>query len=247
MAELQNAEGSKGAAASRAARVEQPRVAVVSEKEEFAQALALSWQRTRCLAELAVCGSAGGGASTGCAVAVADGVAALAHLGPEVAVAIVVCDEALPERCEGARLIRVGSSSGWAEHAAALAQETLLRLESQAQVAEIRQQMRAMERYASLGRFIVEARHSLGNALTGVLGHCELLLLETDQDLPGKMRSQLEMIRSMSLKMHETFHRLSMLDQELRSAEEQPEWEAARKAPQSEGTSIRGAACQRKS
>ena len=118
-----------------------------------------------------------------------------------------------------ATIIRV---RGWAEPAAALAQETVLRLDAQAQVAELKQRLRETERFAALGRFIVEARHGLGNALTGVLGHSELLLLE-NEGMRGEVRAQLETIHSMSLKMHETFHRLSSLEMELRVAERQAE------------------------
>jgi signal transduction histidine kinase len=247
MAEWSNAAGAKSAVVKQEGRAEPARVVVISDDREFVDLLVCNWQRMRYSPEYSVCSVAAGGWLGGCAVAVADGLPALARLQPELALAIVVSDESLPERCEGTRLVRVARTSAWAEQAAMLAQESVLRLEAQAQVAQMKQLMRANERYAKLGRFIVEARHSLGNALTGVLGHCELMLLETEEELQGKLRSQLETIRSMSLKMHETFHRFSMLDQELRSAEEQPEWEAERKVPQSEGTSIRGAACQRKS
>ena len=121
----------------------------------------------------------------------------------------------------------LGFRWGWAEYAAALAQETVLRLDAQAQVNEVKQRGRELEHYAALGRFFVEARHGLGNALTGVLGHSELLLLE-DEGMRGEVRAQLETIHSMSLKMHETFHRLSSLEMELRVAERQAERETQR-------------------
>ena len=142
-------------------------------------------------------------------------------------------EEALPEADGRLRVVRVRAeftrtgSWGWAEYAAALAQETMLRLEAQAQMAEVKQRLREMERFAALGRFIVEARHGLGNALTGVLGHSELLLLE-DEGMRGEVRAQLETIHAMSLKMHETFHRLSSLEMELRAAERQAERDTLR-------------------
>jgi signal transduction histidine kinase len=139
---------------------------------------------------------------------------------------------ALPEVARGLRVVRIPRSAGWADQAAALAQETLLRLEAQAQVAEVKQRLRELERFAALGRFIVEARHGLGNALTGVMGHSELLLLETDAGLRSEARAQLETIHAMSLKMHETFHRLSSLEMELRVAERQADREAERRPAQ---------------
>jgi signal transduction histidine kinase len=99
-------------------------------------------------------------------------------------------------------------------------------------VAELKRQLRESERFATLGHFIVEARHGLGNALTGVMGHSELLLLEADAGMCCEVRSQLEAIHSMSLKMHETLHRLSSLDMELRVAERQAERETERQQAQ---------------
>jgi signal transduction histidine kinase len=216
----------RAAAKTRERSLAEARIVVISDDREFVNSLVESWDRLRYSPEFAVCSVARGGWIGACAVAVAEGIEALTRLEPGVVLAIAVCDEALPKRCEGVRLLRIASSANWADQAAVLAQEALLRLQSQAQIAEIKQRMREMERYATLGRFIVEARHALGNALTGVLGHSELLLLEENGDLPGKMRSQLETIRSMSLKIHETFHRLSSLDLELRAAEQETEWDA---------------------
>ena len=125
------------------------------------------------------------------------------------------------------RAVWIERGAHWADVAVALAQETALRLEAQAQAAEGKQKLREAERFAALGRFIAEARHGLGNALTGVLGHSELLLLEGGKDLEGEARAQVETIHAMSLKIHETFHRLSSLDVELRLAERQAEREQA--------------------
>jgi signal transduction histidine kinase len=140
--------------------------------------------------------------------------------------------EALPEVGGGLRVVRIQRGAGWADYAAALAQETILRLEAQAQVAEVKQRLREAQRFAALGRFIVEARHGLGNALTGVMGHTELLLLETGAGLRTEVRAQLETIHAMSLKMHETFHRLSSLEMELQMAERQADREIERRPVQ---------------
>ena len=161
-------------------------------------------------------------------VVLIDGADRLAHLPAGVVLAILVTGGAapnLPEANPGTRVVRMERGAGWADATAALAHETALRIESQAQVAEAKQKLREAERYAALGRFIAEARHGLGNALTGVLGHSELLLLETGTELEAETRAQVETIRAMSLKIHETFHRLSSLDIELRLAERQAERE----------------------
>lgn len=228
--------------------MEQARILVVSSDREFVDALAQSWQRLRYSPEFMVASADAAAAFTRSAVVLTDDLAALPQLAAGVVLAIAVTaggvdEAAIPETGGKLRVVRLArnlernmarnhvsgwdSGWGWAEYAAALAQETVLRLEAQAQVAEVKQRLRELERFAALGRFIVEARHGLGNALTGVLGHSELLLLE-DDGLRGEVRAQLETIHSMSLKMHETFHRLSSLEMELRVAERQAERETQR-------------------
>lgn len=80
----------------------------------------------------------------------------------------------------------------------------------------------ASQRQAALGRYMLEQRHSLNNALTSVLGNSELLLLEPGS-LPGSAASQIETIRNMSLRMHEILQRFSSLEKELSVLEKQAE------------------------
>jgi signal transduction histidine kinase len=220
--------------------VEQVRILVVSGDREFVDALAQSWQRLRYSPEFMVASADAAAAFTRSAVVVTDDPTVLPQLAAGVVLAIAVTDEAAsPEPGGKLRVVRIargimgnhagnkGVGCGWAEYAAALAQETVLRLDAQAQAAEVKLRVRELERFAALGRFIVEARHGLGNALTGVLGHSELLLLE-DDGMRGEVRAQLETIHSMSLKMNETLHRLSSLEMELRVAERQAERETQR-------------------
>jgi signal transduction histidine kinase len=83
-----------------------------------------------------------------------------------------------------------------------------------------------LERQATLGRYMLEMRHNLNNALTSVLGNSELLLLEPGS-LSAGSRSQIETIRNMSLRMHEVLQRFSSLEKELNVAAEQPATEPA--------------------
>jgi signal transduction histidine kinase len=216
--------------------VEQSKILVVSGDREFADAIVQSWQRLHYAPEFMVASAEAAAAFPRCAVVLTDNSAALPLLPAGVALAISVTAGAmdgvteasvLPEAGGKLRVVRIARRDGWADYAAALAQETVLRLDAQAQVAEVKQRLRELERFAALGRFIVEARHGLGNALTGVLGHSELLLLE-DDGLRGEVRAQLETIHTMSLKMNETFHRLSSLEMELRMAERQADRETQR-------------------
>jgi len=67
-------------------------------------------------------------------------------------------------------------------------------------------------------------RHTMNNALTSVLGNSELLLLEPGTFSAG-VRSQLDTIRNMSLRLHEILQRFSSLEKELRFVEKQAEKE----------------------
>lgn len=70
---------------------------------------------------------------------------------------------------------------------------------------------------ATLGRYIIDMRHNLNNALTSVLGNAELLLLD-EQKISAVERKQIDTIRLMALRMHETLQRFSSLEKELRAS-----------------------------
>jgi signal transduction histidine kinase len=70
------------------------------------------------------------------------------------------------------------------------------------------------QREATLGRYMLEMRHGVNNALTAMMGNAELLLMEAESLAP-EVRLQVETIRNMSLRIHETMQRFSSLDKEL--------------------------------
>jgi signal transduction histidine kinase len=71
-----------------------------------------------------------------------------------------------------------------------------------------------LEREAMLGRYMIEMRHNLNNALTSVLGNSDLLLLEPGS-LSAQTRAQIETIRNMALRIHEIMQRFSSLEKEM--------------------------------
>jgi signal transduction histidine kinase len=160
---------------------------------------------------------------------VVDGAEALSHLAGDVLLAIAVTgDEPLPTVGDRVgRLVQIRHNAGWADIAAALTYEIVLRAQAQRRVVEVENRLRESERFVALGRFIVEARHGLANALTGVLGNSELVLLETKSGLRDEVRGQLETIHSMSLKIHETLQKLSSLDREMQMTERRAERKAS--------------------
>jgi signal transduction histidine kinase len=74
------------------------------------------------------------------------------------------------------------------------------------------------EREAILGRYMLDMKHSVNNALTSILGNAELLLLEPGQ-LSAQSLQQVRTVHQMSLRLHEIMQRFSTLSSEIREAE----------------------------
>ena len=72
------------------------------------------------------------------------------------------------------------------------------------------------QRYLALGRFMVQMRHDMNNALTAVLGNSELLLEE--RDLPAQAREQLASVHAMAVRIQDIMQQFAALDAEMRLA-----------------------------
>jgi len=90
-----------------------------------------------------------------------------------------------------------------------------------------------LERQAMLGRYMLEMRHNVNNALTSVLGNSDLLLLEPGS-FSAQTRAQIETIRNMALRIHEVMQRFSSLEKEMNVV--------AQQAVQDSGKSLSAAA-----
>ena len=114
------------------------------------------------------------------------------------------------------------SSEHWLETLVLAASEAVhrSRAETRARAAEF--SCAALERQATLGRYMLEMRHSLNNALTSVLGNSDLLLLEPGS-LSAQTRAQIETIRNMTLRIHEIMQRFSSLEKEMNVVAQQAE------------------------
>ena len=122
---------------------------------------------------------------------------------------------------------------GWLDALVLLSREILRHGETKARAHRAEEAGKALERQAALGRYMLDVRHTLNNALTSVMGNSELLLLEP-QSLSAASRSQIETIRNMGVRMHEILQRFSSIEKELNAVEQQAENEAR--------TRVRGAA-----
>jgi signal transduction histidine kinase len=130
---------------------------------------------------------------------------------------LCVCHDAATAQLVRERWPRISllrPSEHWLETLVLTAAEAVhrSRAESRARAAELA--CVTLERQATLGRYMLEMRHGLNNALTSVLGNSDLLLLEPGS-LSAQSRAQIETIRNMALRIHEVMQRFSSLEKEM--------------------------------
>jgi len=110
----------------------------------------------------------------------------------------------------------------WLDTLVLAASEAVHRARAEARARCAEQSCAALERQAMLGRYMIEMRHSLNNALTSVLGNSDLLLLEPGS-FSAQTRAQIETIRNMTLRIHEIMQRFSSLEKEMNVVAQQVE------------------------
>jgi signal transduction histidine kinase len=151
----------------------------------------------------------------------------LRALDPATKPVIVLSQPGEPALAEFPRLLRLTDHPGWPDTVILLASE-VLRGQDALRRADRAEQINALLKcHATLGQYVIDMRHSMNNALTSVLGNSELLLLEPGMFSAG-VRSQIDTIRNMALRLHEILQRFSSLEKELTFAEKQAAQEHAR-------------------
>jgi signal transduction histidine kinase len=127
------------------------------------------------------------------------------------------------------RTLVLRQHEGWIDALMLIAKEVLRACHAsvRAQAAEAAMARGAAQ--ATLGRYMLDMRHSLNDALTSVLGNSELLMAQPGT-LSASAREQIETIRNMSVRIHEILQRFSSLETELRYMEKQPGNHQARSA-----------------
>ena len=113
-------------------------------------------------------------------------------------------------------------SEHWLETLVLAAAEALHRSRAEARARAAESTCSALERQATLGRYMLEMRHSMSDALTSVLGNSDLLLLEPGS-FSAQTRAQIETIRNMTLRIHEIMQRFSSLEKEMNVVAQQAE------------------------
>jgi signal transduction histidine kinase len=206
--------------------VERPTVVIICDEPEFARAITNRWQTERNSPSFSVansnfCGQLQAGHFD---LAIAGGL----QESPESVIEVL--------RRSGKPVLHVSRGNGlypklpgivqlpevpdWPELLLVVARQILDRERATADLVELTEANTRLEHQASLGRYMLEVRHSLNNALTSVLGNSELMLLDS-QPLPPGMRLQLETVRNMGMRINEIMQRFSSLQKEMHLIEQQ--------------------------
>jgi len=116
----------------------------------------------------------------------------------------------------------------WPELLITVATQILERNRSATDLSRVLEVNSQLEHQAALGRYMLEVRHNLNNALTSVLGNSELMLLDPESLAPT-LRPQVETIRNMTMRMNEIMQRFSSLQKEMQLVEQQS-WKKSAKS-----------------
>jgi signal transduction histidine kinase len=215
--------------------VNQSTVLIISNEAEFSHAITARWQSEPALPAFTLMSGdlCPGLDSEGFDVAVIGGLTTVAM--PPIIKALGACgkpvlfirkaDQPIPVASNGkCRVMTLTQDDGgWLDAAVHILTESLRAAEASAKIQRLVQTNSQLVRDAALGRYILEMRHGLNNALTSVLGNSELLLLEPETLAPlaPSVRSQIDTIRNMALRIHEILQRFSSLEKELNVAQKQ--------------------------
>lgn len=201
-------------------------VLIVADEADFARDIVSRWSIERSAPAFAVIGSTvlkDSGASFDLAIvspqaACPDVLQSLSIQGEALLCVASDASAAHHLRDRYPRALVMRQHEGWLDALVLAGCEILRRIEANRRAAHAEEALATASRHATLGQYMLDMRHSMNNALTSVLGHAELILLEPGA-LPAEMREQIETIHSMALRMHEILQRFSSIDTEMQCAE----------------------------
>jgi signal transduction histidine kinase len=205
--------------------MEQPTALIVSDDPEFSRAITSRWQLERSVPlftlmssdiqlgfdpetlQLAIAGRVR-------AQALSPVLEALATFGKRVVFVSEDTSTLQTVRDRWPGMIALRQQENWLDTLILVGSEALYRMQAEARALHAEKAHSLLEHEATLGRYILEMRHTLNNMLTATLGNSELLLLEPGS-LSAPARAQIETIRNMALRIHEILRRFSSLEKEL--------------------------------
>lgn len=201
-------------------------IAIVSDQPELARLLVDRWQAERMIPEFVLLAAEPAfDRLPECDLVVVGGVPAerleqlLKALDPSARPLICVTSpgEYRKVRESFPQLLLLRQDEFWTDNAVLLTGECLRRRQAVARAQRAEQMLTATQRHVTLGKYVVEMRHNINNALTSVLGNAELLLLNVDS-FSDEAREQLETVRNTALRLHEIMQRFWSLEAEMQAA-----------------------------
>jgi signal transduction histidine kinase len=214
----------------------QASVLIVSDDTEFARAAAARWQSEAHASEVTLVTSDLWHASSGAGYdliivgPVRDGKSAsiLSSLDANPSTAVVCIPENENElaglRKRHSQSLLIPKRDGWMETLILFSGEALRRVNALNRAQRAERIALEAQRHAVLGRYMLEMRPGINNALTSAIGNADLLLLEPGQLSPGS-REQIRTIHAMALRLNEVMQRFSSLAAELRAGEKESQAE----------------------
>lgn len=205
-------------------------VLIVSDDTEFARAVVGHWQAEPLVPEitivtsdvwrpgseprydLVIIGSVRGGSLP----AILLGISSLASTATVYVAAgdedVLVLQEKYPQ------LLVVPRQDHWVRTLLLVSIEALRRVEAVGRAQRAERLAIASQRHATLGRYMLEMRPSINNALTSVLGNADLLLFDPGR-VSAESREQIHAIHTMALRLNEVMQRFSSLMTEMQAGE----------------------------
>ena len=212
-------------------------VLIVSDDTEFARTVAARWQAERRVPEitLTTCDVWQASAAEGYNLVIVGPArnnkitAILSALNAiaATAAAIYVSAEArdVPQlAAEHPHVLIIPREDGWIGTLILVAGEALRRAAATARAQRAERASAEQQRNATLGRYMLDMRPSVNNALTSVLGNADLLLLDAESIHPDA-REQIRTIHTMALRLHEIMQRFSSVAAEMRAGEKESQAE----------------------
>jgi signal transduction histidine kinase len=211
-------------------------VLIVSDDTEFARTVAARWQAERRVPEITLTtsdvwqASAAEGYNLVIVGPVRDNKisAILSALNTiPTAATIYVSTEAknVPQpAAEHPHVLVIPREDGWIGTLILVAGESLRRAAATARAQRAERIAAEAQRNAVLGRYMLDMRPSVNNALTSVLGNADLLLLDPGQIRPDA-REQIRTIHTMALRLNEIMQRFSSVAAEMRAGEKESQAE----------------------
>jgi len=216
--------------------LQQASVLIISDDTEFARTVVARWHAERHLPEITLLTSDVWHSESLCGhdlvivgpVRQRKATAILSSISgrPGAAAIFVTGDEAEGHQAreEHPHLLMIPMQDGWMGTLILVSNEALRRVEAVNRAQRAERMAMECQRQATLGRYMLEMRPSVNNALTSVLGNADLLLLEPGR-IVGESREQIRTIHSMTLRLNEIMQRFSSLVSEMRRDEKDSQGE----------------------